>query len=48
MLELFQEWGSKEQWRGSIQLYYIVRTFVNVTMYPQYSNNIIILKINKN
>jgi hypothetical protein len=27
--------------RGWIQLWYIVRTFVNVTMYLQYNNNII-------
>jgi hypothetical protein len=31
-----------ERWRGWIQLGYIVRTFVNVTMYPQYNNNMII------
>jgi hypothetical protein len=31
---------------GWIQLWYIVRSFVNVTVYPQYSNNMI-LKINK-
>jgi hypothetical protein len=48
MLKLFQEWrkgclgGDKEEWgRGWIQLWYIVRTFVNVTMYPRYNNNII-------
>jgi hypothetical protein len=28
-----------EWWRGWIQLLYIVRTFVNVTLYPQYNNN---------
>jgi hypothetical protein len=28
-----------EWWRGWIQLWYIVRTSVNVTMYPQYNNN---------
>jgi hypothetical protein len=29
----------KEATQGSIQLWYIVRTFINVTMYPQYNNN---------
>jgi hypothetical protein len=28
-----------ERWRGWIQLWCIIRTFVNVTMYPQNSNN---------
>jgi hypothetical protein len=27
-----------EGWRGWILLWYIVRTFVNVTMYTQYNN----------
>jgi hypothetical protein len=31
-----------EWWRGWIQLWYVVRTFVNITMYPQYNNNMII------
>jgi hypothetical protein len=43
LLKLFQEWGGEgekgEQWRGFIQLWYILRTFINVTMYPQYNNN---------
>jgi hypothetical protein len=30
-----------EWWRGWIQLWYTVRTFVNVTVYPLYNNNII-------
>jgi hypothetical protein len=40
LLKLFQEWGrgDKEWWRGWIQIWHIVRTFVNVTMYPQYNN----------
>jgi hypothetical protein len=29
-----------EWWRGWIQLWYIVRIFVNVTIYPQYNNNV--------
>jgi hypothetical protein len=29
-----------ERWSRWIQLWYIVRTFVNVTMYPQYNNNL--------
>jgi hypothetical protein len=38
-LKLFQEWGNKgEWWRGWIQLWYTVRTFVNA---PQYNSNII-------
>jgi hypothetical protein len=28
-----------EWWREWIQLWYILRTFVNVTMYPQCKNN---------
>jgi hypothetical protein len=32
---------------GIIQLWYIVRTLVNVTMYPQYHNNMIIKKKKK-
>jgi hypothetical protein len=28
-----------EWWKGWIQLWYIIRTFVNVTMYSQYNNN---------
>jgi hypothetical protein len=28
-----------EEWRERIPLCYIVRTFINVTMYPQYNNN---------
>jgi hypothetical protein len=31
--------GDKEWRRGWIQLWYIVRTLINVTMYPQYNNN---------
>jgi hypothetical protein len=30
-----------EWWRVWIQLWYIIRTFVNVTVYLQYNNNII-------
>jgi hypothetical protein len=44
MLKLFQEWGEedKREWqRGQIQLRYIVKAFVNVTMYHQHHNNII-------
>jgi hypothetical protein len=33
-----------EWWKRWIQLWYIVRTFVNVTIYPQYYNNIVISK----
>jgi hypothetical protein len=34
------EGGDKgESWRGWVQLWYIVRYFVNVTMYSQYNNN---------
>jgi hypothetical protein len=33
----YQEWG--EGWRDDFQLPYIIRTFVNVTLYPQYNNN---------
>jgi hypothetical protein len=29
----------REWWRGWIQLWYIARTFVNVTLYPKYNNN---------
>jgi hypothetical protein len=29
----------KENDGGWVQLWYIERTFVNVTMYPQYNNN---------
>jgi hypothetical protein len=29
-----------EGWRGRIQPWYIVRTFVNVTMCLQYNNNL--------
>jgi hypothetical protein len=35
--------GIKENDRG-VNLRYVVRTFVNVTMYPQYNNNMIIKK----
>jgi hypothetical protein len=34
--------GDKEWWRGSMQLWYILRTFVNVVsaaMFSQYNNN---------
>jgi hypothetical protein len=31
-----------EWWREWIQLWYTIRTFVNVTMYSQYNNNMII------
>jgi hypothetical protein len=38
----------EEWWREWIQLWYIVRTFINVSMYPQHNNTIIKkLKINK-
>jgi hypothetical protein len=33
-------------WRRWIQLWYIVTTFVNVTMYPKYNNNIIKKEVN--
>jgi hypothetical protein len=36
-----------EWWRDWIQLWCIARTFVSVTIYPQYNNNMII-KINNN
>jgi hypothetical protein len=42
-LKLFQEWGRgriKEN-DGGGEFNYIVRTFVNVAMYPHYNNNII-------
>jgi hypothetical protein len=39
------EGGNKGEWYW-IQLGYSVRTFVNFTVFPQYSNNIMI--INKN
>jgi hypothetical protein len=44
-LKLFQEGAREdkgERWRGWIYLRYTVRTFVNVTMYPQYNNNMLI------
>jgi hypothetical protein len=31
--------NKEEWWGGWIQIWYIVRTFVNVTMYSQYNNN---------
>jgi hypothetical protein len=37
MLKLFPEWGREDKgewWSDWIQLWYVVRTFVNVTMYP--------------
>jgi hypothetical protein len=35
--------GAKgEWWKGLIQLWYIVRTFVNVTMYLWYNNDMMI------
>jgi hypothetical protein len=48
ILKLFQKRGREdkgERWRGWIQLWYIVRMFLNGTMYLQYNNNTI--KINK-
>jgi hypothetical protein len=43
LLKLFQEWGwDREWWRRWIQLWYIKRTWINVTMYPQYNKNMII------
>jgi hypothetical protein len=33
-----------EWWNGWVQLWYIVRTFINVTMYPKYNNMIIKIK----
>jgi hypothetical protein len=33
------EEGIKEKDGGWIQLWYITRTFVNVTMFPQYNSN---------
>jgi hypothetical protein len=33
--------GGGEGWKVWIQQWYIVRTFVNVTMYHQYNNSII-------
>jgi hypothetical protein len=43
LLKLFQEWGGGkgEWWSGWIKLIHGVSMFVNVTMYPQYNNNII-------
>jgi hypothetical protein len=37
-----------ERWRGWIQLRYIVRTVVNVTIYPQCNNNKILKNIYSN
>jgi hypothetical protein len=40
LLKLFQEWGREdkgERWRGEFK--YDIRTFVNVTLCPQYNNN---------
>jgi hypothetical protein len=34
-----EEGDKGEWWKGWIQLWYIVKTFVNITMYPQYNNN---------
>jgi hypothetical protein len=31
--------SDSEWWKGWIQLWYIVRTFVNDTVYPQYNSN---------
>jgi hypothetical protein len=42
--EVGGEGDRKEWWRGWIQLWYIVRTFVNVTMYHSTTINIIIKK----
>jgi hypothetical protein len=42
LLKLLQECGEGgkgEWWRGWIQLWHIVRTFVNVTMHSQYNHN---------
>jgi hypothetical protein len=33
-----------EWWRGWVQLRHFVRTFVDITMYPQYNYNMIIKK----
>jgi hypothetical protein len=41
VLRTVRRWDKGEWWRGWIQLRYIVSTFVNVTRYPQYNNNII-------
>jgi hypothetical protein len=38
LLKLFQDWenGDKgEWWRRSVQIWYIVRTFVNVTLFSE-------------
>jgi hypothetical protein len=41
-LKLFQEWRRMKENDGGGEFNYdILRTFVNVTMYPQYNNNII-------
>jgi hypothetical protein len=41
LMNLFQKWRIQENDGGGwIQLWYIVRAFVNVTIYPQYNNNI--------
>jgi hypothetical protein len=42
LLKILQEWGKGDKgkwWTGWIQLWYIVRAFVSVIMYPQYNNN---------
>jgi hypothetical protein len=44
LLKLFQEWGRRnkgERQCGWIQLWFSIRTFVNITMCPQYNNNTI-------
>jgi hypothetical protein len=37
LLKVFQEWGREDKgewWKGWTQLWYIVRTFANATIYP--------------
>jgi hypothetical protein len=50
MLKLLQAWGEigieKNDGGGESNYIYVVRTFVNVTMNPQYNNNIINKKKN--
>jgi hypothetical protein len=38
-------WDKVECWKGWIQLWYNIRSLVNVTMYPQYNNKQKIFKI---
>jgi hypothetical protein len=38
--KIMGEGDKGEWWRGWIQLWYVVRTFVNARMYPQYNSNL--------